>query len=144
MASTLLSFDGRCHCGAVGFTFQTARPVAEWSVRACQCRFCRAHGARTTSDPAGRLALSVTQPERLQRYRFGRKTADFLLCAHCGVYVGAQIETPRGTFGTVNALVMTPLPHDLPAATPADYDAEDSSDRIRRREQRWTPLERVI
>lgn len=144
MTSALLSFDGRCHCGALGYTIQTARPVAEWSVRACQCSFCRAHGARTTSDPAGRLAFHVNQPEHLQRYRFGRKTADFLLCSHCGVYLGAQIETPRGAFGTVNTLAMTPIPGRLPAAVPADYDSEDSGDRIRRREERWTPLESAV
>ena len=144
MASSLHTFTGSCHCGALGFSFHTALPVAEWSVRACQCGFCRAHGAVTTSDPAGRLVFRIGQRESLRRYRFGLKTADFLLCGVCGVYVGAQIETPRGAFGIINTLAMTPRPTQMPAAAPADYDAEDPSQRSRRREQRWTPLERAL
>lgn len=145
MASApLRNFIGSCHCGALGFAFQTALPVARWSVRACQCRFCRAHGASTTSDPAGRLTFHAHRPESLQKYRFGLRTADFLLCRQCGVYLGAQIVTPGGVFGTVNALAMTPVPGELPGASPANYDSESSSERLVRREQRWTPVERVI
>ncbi len=84
------------------------------------------------------------QMESLQRYRFGLKTADFLLCKHCGVYVGAQIETPRGAFGTINTLVITPVPADLPAAVPAVYDSEGATERFSRRERRWTPLDGAI
>src|ERR1700757_4082953 len=100
------SFRGSCHCGAVTFSFETTLPRSQWSVRACQCGFCRAHGARTTSDPAGRLTFHVGAAEALQRYQFGLKTADFLICRRCGVYVGAQIETAQGAFGIVNTLAM--------------------------------------
>ena len=138
------TFTGRCHCGALGFAFHTAVPVARWSVRACQCSFCRAHGAVTTSDPTGRLVFHVGQGASLQRYRFGLKTADFLVCGSCGVYVGAQIETARGAFGIINTLAMTPRPPELPVAAPANYDAEDPNQRLGRREQRWTPLDRAV
>lgn len=144
MTSNLHTFAGSCHCGALGFAFHTALPVGEWSVRACQCGFCRAHGAVTTSDPSGRLTFRVDRRESLQRYRFGLKTADFLLCSGCGVYVGAQIETPRGAFGIINTLAIAPHPTDLPGAKAADYDSEGSGERIRRREQRWTPLDRAV
>lgn len=139
-----LAFSGRCHCDAIGFTFQTALPAALWKVRACQCRFCRSHGALTTADPAGRLAFHAAAAELLERYRFGLKTADFLVCRRCGVYIGAQIETPRGAFGTLNTRTLVPAPASLPAALPADYDSESTTDRITRREQRWTPLDGVI
>lgn len=138
------TFAGSCHCGALGFAFHTKLPVAQWSVRACQCRFCRAHGAVTTSDPGGRLTFRVERGESLRRYRFGLKTADFLVCSACGVYIGAQIETPRGAFGIINTRAMTPRPTELPAAVLADYDAEGLGERLGRREQRWTPLERAV
>jgi hypothetical protein len=144
MASNLLSFGGGCHCGALGVTFRTALDARDWTVRACQCRFCRAHGALTTTDPAGRLDFQVRRPERLRLYRFGLNTADFLVCSECGVYIGAQIETARGAFGTLNVRVLKPVPPDLPPATPADYDAESPADRTRRREERWTPLARHV
>ena len=140
IASSVRTFSGNCHCGALGLSFQTALPPAEWSVRACQCSFCRLHGALSTSDPAGRLTFHVKDVDSLQRYRFALKTADFLVCGRCGVYVGAQIETPRGAFGIINALTLAPMPHELPPAARADYSAESSADRVRRREQRWTPL----
>ena len=144
VAPVLRSFHGSCHCGALGFCFDTALPVGEWSVRACQCRFCRAHGARTTSDPAGRLVFNVGEGETLRRYRFGLRTADFLLCGRCGVYVGAQIAIAPGAFGIVNTLAMLPIAEELPAATAVDYGAESLSERAGRRAQRWTPLEKVV
>ena len=144
MTSAARTFTGSCHCGALGFAFHTTLAVAEWSVRACQCRFCRAHGAITTSDPSGQLMFRAHRRESLQRYRFGLKTADFLVCSGCGVYIGAQIATPRGAFGIINVLAITPRPTDLPEAAPSDYDAEGASERLRRREQRWTPLDRLV
>ncbi|MGO9802994.1 MAG: GFA family protein [Steroidobacteraceae bacterium] len=138
------SFKGSCHCGAFGFSFQTALPVAQWSVRACQCRFCRVHGAVTTSDPGGRLMFRVDDGDLIERYRFGLKTADFLLCKRCGVYVGAQIETAHGAFGIINTLTMTPVPDGLPVPAPAQYGSESSNERIERREKRWTPLEKAV
>jgi hypothetical protein len=143
-APALRNFRGSCHCGALAFSFLTPLAVPQWSVRACQCRFCRAHGARTTSDPEGRLMFQVGEVEALQRYRFGLRTADFLLCSRCGVYIGAQIETAHGAFGIVNTRAMLPAAAELPAAAPVDYGSESSSERAARREQRWTPLERVV
>lgn len=144
MSSLLRTFEGGCHCGALGFSFQTALRVTGWSVRACQCGFCRAHGARTTSDPSGRLAFQVKQSDALQRYRFGLMTADFLLCRSCGIYLGAQIATAHGAFGIINTLALMPLPEALPVAVEADYGSESTSDRIARRAQRWTPLTRLV
>jgi hypothetical protein len=144
MTSRLRTFEGGCHCGALGFCFQTALAVTQWSVRACSCRFCRAHGALTTSDPSGRLAFHVKQGEALQRYRFGLMTADFLVCRGCGIYLGAQLETARGAFGIINTLALMPLPEGLPVAAVADYGSESSSDRVARREQRWTPLAMLV
>ena len=141
MSLHLRNFDGGCHCGAIGFSFQTAVPVAKWSVRACQCRFCRAHDALTTSDPAGRLVFLVRDPELLSRYRFNLKTADFLVCKRCGVYVGAQIATAHGAFGIINTLTLRPVPDGLPAAASGDYSSESPNERVARREKRWTPLD---
>jgi hypothetical protein len=144
MTFLLRNFKGGCHCGALGFSFQTALAVPKWSVRACQCRFCRAHGALMTSDPGGRLMFHISHVELLERYRFSLKTADFLLCKRCGVYVGAQIETAHGAFGIINTLTMVPIPEGLPVAALAEYSSESSNERVERREKKWTPLEKVV
>src|ERR1700729_4182153 len=117
MTSLVRNFEGGCHCGTLGFVFQTALPATEWAVRACQCRFCRLHGALTTSDSGGRLTFTVGDVDLLESYRFGLRTADFLVCRRCGVYMGAQIETTHGAFGIVNVLSMTPVPNGLPVST---------------------------
>ena len=108
-------------------------------MRACQCSFCRAHGALSTSDPRGALEFRADAPRRLERYRFGLRTADFLLCRDCGVYIGAVLAATEGRFGiiNVNALGGGVCP---PAAQPADYDAEDGTARVARRVSRWTPV----
>src|SRR4029077_2060580 len=77
-------------------------PPAVWQIRACQCRFCRRHAARTTSDPAGRVSFRIREEAALARYRFGLRTADFLVCRNCGVYVGAVLTSSRGQFATLN------------------------------------------
>ena len=133
------SFEGRCHCGAIGFSFRTAKTPDQWPLRACQCRFCRGHGAQTTSDPDGSVAFQIADPGKLNRYRFGSRTADFLVCRDCGVYVAAVTTSPRGQFATVNVNVIRDLAA-LPAASPVSYDGESVEQRITRREQRWTPV----
>ena len=108
-------------------------------MRACQCCFCRAHGSRTTSDPRGSVAFHVAQPGRLRRYRFGHRVADFLICAHCGVYIGALTEIAGSLFAVINTNALHPVPADLKEAEPVNYDAESSETRTARRRNRWTP-----
>lgn len=88
--------------------------------------------------------FEVSDVELLERYRFSLKTADFLLCKRCGVYLGAQIETTHGAFGIINTLTMTPVPVGLPVCALADYGSESSCERVERREKRWTPLEKAV
>jgi hypothetical protein len=112
----------------------------QWSVRACQCRFCRTHDALSASDPDGTIEFVEHRPELLQRYRFGQRTADFLLCRDCGVYIGALIETPRGRFGIINIHALDPQPSPIAGTVSMEYDAESVEQRIARREQRWSPV----
>lgn len=136
----LETYQGRCHCGAVGFVYRTALPTGRWSIRACQCTFCRAHDALSTSDPNGELEFEARDPALLHRYRFGGRTADFLLCRRCGVYVGAQMAADGRAFGIVNVRALAERPPGLPAAAAMSYDGETDAARRSRRMQRWTPV----
>lgn len=133
-------FPGKCHCGKIAFTFETALAPENWSVRACQCSFCRMHDALSTSDMSGVLHFRSSDKAALQHYRFGLKTADFLLCRVCGVYVGAVIDTDNGKFGIINVRTLVPLPEKIAEVAPISYDREDAGDRVTRRETRWTPV----
>lgn len=138
--NTLRIFEGACHCGAIGYTYRTELDSENWNVRACQCSFCRAHAARTTSDPAGSVHFTERVRGMIHRYRFGQMTADFLLCRRCGVYLGAFISTQQGAYGIVNINALQPVPAELPDAVAAVYDEETAERRIARRRERWTPV----
>ncbi len=131
---------GNCHCGALGFEYRTAIEPAAWSVRACQCSYCRAHGGVYTSDPAGTLRFTHREPEQLSRYRFGHQTADFIFCGRCGGYLGAVTDLDGRTLAVININAMDPRPNGLPAAQPMSYDGESSDARGSRRAVRWTPV----
>ena len=136
----MTDYLARCHCGALTARYQTAKSPAEWPIRACQCSFCRAHGALSTSDPAGMLQFSCSSPDLLQRYRFGTGSADFLICRACGVYLGAQTTRDGHRFGVLNVLTVVPALSVLPADVPMSYDGETADARYERRQGRWTPL----
>jgi len=97
----------------------------------------------STSDPNGELAFTARSPECLQRYRFGLGTADFLLCRHCGIYIGAAIESENGCFGIINVRALTAAPPGMAVAVPISYDSENTEGRISRRGERWTPVSQL-
>jgi hypothetical protein len=135
-------YSAQCHCGVLTARYSTDKPTVEWPIRACQCSFCRAHAALSTSDPVGTLQFGCSRPELLQRYRFATGTAEFLLCRDCGVYLGAQISSNGARFGILNTLTLNPVPGDLPSPKAMDYDGETVESRRVRRAARWTPLVR--
>lgn len=133
-----IEYRGGCHCGNVRALYRTSLRPSEWSVRACQCTFCRAHGALSTSDPHGSLALWADDEGLLQLYAFGTSSADFWICRACGVYVGAVMRA--APFAILNARAVQPIPADLPPPATVRYEGESMAERSARRAQRWTPL----
>lgn len=132
--------DGACHCGTISVRFDTAIPTEELAVRACGCSFCRMHGAATVSDPGGRLTITIADPACAQRYRFGLRTADFLLCRTCGTYVAAILPDPDGDVAIVNARTFRDGPPRGDAGAAVHYDHENETERRRRRRRNWTPV----
>jgi hypothetical protein len=133
------TLHGRCHCGAAQAELRLGRPVAEISVRACQCGFCRRHGAATATDAAG--ALTIRGEVRLTRYRFASGATEVLLCPRCGVYVGGMIEAEGRRLATLNVVGMSMSPLSARTPEPADYGAETPEARLARRLTLWTPLD---
>ena len=133
-------FEGGCHCGNLSYIFEASAPLEMLGLRACLCSFCRAHGARNTSDPRGSMRLRVRDPERLERYRFGLKTADFLICRDCGVYVGAHLTDATGSWLTVNVNTFRERPALDHPIVAHNFDADGVAQRLARRKARWTPV----
>jgi hypothetical protein len=133
------SLAGGCHCGNLRVLFESAHPVSELPLRACTCSFCRTHGVRTTVDPQGRLTIWVRDPEQLSRYRFGGKTADYLICRSCGAYVAAVMQKGDAYVGTLNVNVLDVREIFRQPAIPANYEGEATEERKARRATTWTP-----
>ena len=134
---------GGCHCGNIRVVAELTTTAPETTVRACPCTFCRAHGARTASDPQGSLKVWAQDWTLVTRYRNGTQTADFLICQKCGVFVAAVIAGEAGPMGVVNVNALTDQHLFTKAPVSLDIGKEDGEDavayRLRRRAATWMP-----
>jgi len=133
-------YRGGCHCGVLEITYRTEVDPAQWPLRHDGCSFCRRHGVVATSDPAGELALKISDHAKVRRYRFGQRTAEFLVCGECGVFVAALTETSRGARAVINARALDGVELDFSAVTSVCFDDETPAQRTERRARRWTPV----
>jgi hypothetical protein len=136
--------SGACHCGNITVLFESKLAPDQIGVRADQCSFCRKHGARTITDPKGRVKITVRAPDDLIRYRFGRKTADYLVCGRCGVYVAAVLTEEGSSYATVNINTVESSERFTQPPVPVCYDDETETERRARRRQKWTPAAVMI
>jgi len=134
------SYHGQCHCGNLELAFETNLKPEQLSVRACSCSFCRSHGARSTSDPKGSVKITVHDSSQLIRYRFGLKTADFLICKRCGVYLAAVMTEGGTSYATVNISTFDFLARFKKKPVIVSYDGESEAERRARRRKNWTPV----
>jgi hypothetical protein len=134
-----MKYEGGCHCRNLRIAFETEVDPAEVEVRACQCSFCRKHASRAVADPAGQLTIRAGQADLIGRYTFGLRTAEYLVCRRCGVYVAALTtgESQKRGIAIVNCLDEHRQFTRAPIGV--DYDSENRDDRIERRRRRWTP-----
>lgn len=100
--SSATTLQGSCHCGQLSIAFTTALAPASLVPRACDCSFCRKHGAAYVSDPAGHLSIHA-RGGALRHYQQGSNTADFLVCGRCGVLVAVVFEHLSRLYGAANA-----------------------------------------
>lgn len=130
-------YIGTCHCGSLKIDYRTDLAPARWPLRECQCGFCRKHAMLSTSDPDAEVVLTLDDPTALKRYRFATGLTDFLICARCGVYVGATVENDGWI--VLNARVMQCAAELLlRPAEPKIYDKASANERLTRRRQMWS------
>ncbi len=132
-------FKGQCHCGAIGVELMSDRPPGEQALGACQCSFCRKHNARAFSDPKARVTLTATDPDELQRYTFGLRTSEQIICRRCGVYVAMTLIDGDRVWSVINVDTLDDRALFTRMPEARDYSAEDRESRIERRKARWCP-----
>jgi hypothetical protein len=130
---------GGCHCGNIKVTLQLSQPAADMPLRSCSCSFCRSHGTRTVSDRDGMAEIGASDWSLVEHYRFGSRTADYLLCRRCGVYVGAVCETASGLRAVVNVNCLDDRDAFTQQVAVPDYDGEATGARLDRRSANWMP-----
>jgi hypothetical protein len=134
-----MKHEGGCHCGNLQVEVFLTRPPAENPLRSCACSFCRSHGTRTVSDPEGGVVIQAGDWSLVERYRFGSRTADYLLCRRCGGYIAAVCETAAGPRAVLNTLCLNDRDAFSQAPMRPDYDDETTEVRMSRRAANWMP-----
>ncbi len=136
----LKSFYASCKCGSLGYCFSTAIPPSQWKVRKCICSFCSSQRNHLhVSDPLGQVSYQISTLANLHRHQFSTKTADFLTCSNCNIYLGAIMSVQGRSFAVLNAEIID-LPMILTKPILVSFDGETARQRVRRRTERWTPV----
>ena len=138
----MFQLNGACHCGNIHIQLELSQPLAAYSPRACDCDFCRKHGASYLSDPHGRMQLDVCDAASLGTYRHGSQTADFLFCTHCGVLIGVLYQDGKRAYGTVNCAALQPT-EALGAPVSVSPKRLESSEKTARWTALWFPDVRI-
>ena len=130
---------GSCHCGTIQVRLRLSKMPEECALRACSCSFCRAHNTRMVADLGGEVEISAKDWSQVAAYRFGSRTADFLLCRQCGVFIAALCETSSGLRAVVNANCLAERARFTQTPADVDFEGEPTISRLARRAQTWMP-----
>jgi hypothetical protein len=130
---------GSCHCGNIRFAFHRPETGPSIPVRACGCAFCRKHGGVWTSHPGGAFRLQIADASLVTRYRFGTESADFHVCASCGVVPIVTCTMEGRRFAVVNANTFDDVQRSELAEAATDFEGESMASRLARTRRNWTP-----
>jgi len=128
---------GACHCRNIAFDLDWVPEPSTIPARACTCAFCRKHGGVWTACPGGRLRVTVKDPTRVSNYAFETGTADFHVCARCGV-VPVVTSTIHGrVYAVVSVNCFEGVDPSMIVQAPVTFDGESQADRLARRQRNW-------
>lgn len=97
------SLSGGCHCGNVHLEITLTAATSMQSPRACDCDFCRKHGAAYVSDPQGKLRIDVRNENDFGKYKQGSGISDCLICRNCGVLIGFSYQEDDQLYVVINS-----------------------------------------
>lgn len=132
-----MHITGQCHCGNIAFTLNWLPEPTEIPARACTCSFCRSHGGVWTACPGGTLRIRLTDRHRVSNYEFGTKTAQFHVCAICGVVPVVTSRIGDRLYAVVNVNTFENVPAEMLRRAPVTFDNEQETERLARRKRNW-------
>jgi len=125
---------GGCHCGRIAFDMTLSKPASDFMPRACDCSFCRKHGAAWLSDAGGSLRVRLRGEPMV--YRQGSAQAEFIACAHCAVLALVRYEHEGRVHAAVNVRALEDWA-SFAASQPASPQQLSSTDKRERWMQLW-------
>lgn len=128
---------GRCHCGNISFSLSWEPNPAEIPARACTCSFCTKHGGVWTSNPRGALEVMVKDRSLVSKYAFGTRTAEFHICARCGIVSVVTSLIDDHLYAVVSVNAFDGIDQSLVRRAPASFDGEGTRARLARRKRNW-------
>jgi hypothetical protein len=90
-----------------------------------------------TSNPRGALVVRATDAALVSRYAFGTKTAEFHVCARCGVVPVVTSRIDERLYAVVSVNALEGVDASLLRRSAVDFDGEGSDDRLARRKRGW-------
>lgn len=89
-------YQGRCHCGAVKFSYDGDEIT---SGLRCNCSYCSRRGALMSPEAIAPERFKIEANDgALGLYQFGIKTAKHYFCKHCGIYPFHETARKPGHF----------------------------------------------
>lgn len=127
--------EGACHCGRIRYRFRSRQAPGEFHLRECDCGYCVRFRGNYASDPDGELDIAVSGP--VIPYRHGTKTAEFYVCATCGIMPVAVSRIEGRDYAVVNARCAEAFAPYLASARPMTFGSESMEQRLARRICSW-------
>jgi hypothetical protein len=128
--------SGGCHCSNMLVAIELARAPGTYNPRACDCNFCRKHGASYVSDAQGSLVIRIKDTRARGKYRQGSGKADFLLCKNCGVLVAVCYQSEGRLYAAVNAMIVDDR-EKFGAEQPASPKMLSATEKVARWQDIW-------
>ena len=128
---------GKCHCGNIAFSLTWDPDPKEIPARVCDCTFCQKHGGVWTSNPTGALEVRIQDVSKISKYAFATGTAEFQICARCGVVPVVTSEIDGKTYAVVNVNAFENVEPSLLRRAPVSFEGEAEATRLARRQRNW-------
>jgi hypothetical protein len=128
---------GQCHCGNIAYALTWEPDPTEIPARACTCSFCTRHGGVWTSNPRGTLSIAIKYASLVSKYAFGTETAEFHVCARCGVVPVVTSRIDDNLYAVVNVNTFVDVEPSLLRHASAAFGDEPSASRLARRKRYW-------
>jgi len=139
MKGAIMRIEGKCHCRNISYVFHWPGDGGEIPVRACGCDFCTKHGVSWTSHHDSELIATIGDTSLVSKYRFGTGTADFYVCARCGVAPFVTCAIDDQLYAVVNTNTFEGIDRSSLIRAATNFDGEGTGERLDRRKRSWIP-----